>query len=199
LKAIDNGVDEQLVVAAAQRDVSCFAELYEKNFARVYAYISRRVQNRFDAEDLTAEVFHEALRTLARYEDRGLPFAAWLLGIAAHLLADRWRHVARQRVLMKEDLEIRGETETTVAMSDPRSKQGRLADFEIEERALLYQLVDGLPADQQRVVALRFVEQKSVREIAAELGRSEGAVKQLQFRALETLRTRMRSGHGESI
>ena len=60
---------------------------------------------------------------------------------------------------------------------------------------MLFQLVDRLPLDQRLVIVRRFVDQKSVREIAQELGRTEGAVKQLQFRALQTLRTRMRSNH----
>ena len=66
---------------------------------------------------------------------------------------------------------------------------------EIEERAILFRLVRKLPADQRSVILARFVEQKSIREIAQALGRSEGAVKQLQFRALEALRARMREGH----
>ncbi|HEY6767764.1 MAG TPA: sigma-70 family RNA polymerase sigma factor [Candidatus Sulfotelmatobacter sp.] len=62
---------------------------------------------------------------------------------------------------------------------------------EIEWRATLFRLVEGLPDDQQRVVTLRFVEQKSIKEVAREIRKTEGAVKQLQFRALSTLRTRM--------
>jgi len=61
----------------------------------------------------------------------------------------------------------------------------------VEERAALYELVDSLPADQRRVIVLRFAEEKSIREIAMEIGRSEGAIKQLQFRALEKLRASM--------
>ena len=66
---------------------------------------------------------------------------------------------------------------------------------EVERRAMLFQLVDRLPPDQRLVVVRRFVDQKSTREIAGELGRSEGAVKQLQFRALETLRDQMRKSN----
>ena len=67
---------------------------------------------------------------------------------------------------------------------------------EIEHRAALFQLVKGLPEDQRLVVILRFVEEKSIREIARQLGRSEGAVKQLQFRALEKLRAGVEGGNG---
>jgi RNA polymerase sigma-70 factor (ECF subfamily) len=73
--------------------------------------------------------------------------------------------------------------------------QAGAADEQVERRAMLFQLVDRLPNDQRLVVRRRFVDQKSIREIAQELGRSEGAVKQLQFRALETLRSQVREGH----
>jgi RNA polymerase sigma-70 factor, ECF subfamily len=169
--------DERLLIQAAQSDPSRFAELYESNFHRVYAYVARRVHDRDEAQDLTAEVFHQALKNLGRFQWRGVPFAAWLLRIAANALADRWQHAARG-------------TEVPAESDLPESAAGDAAG--VERRAILFQLVDRLPADQRTVVMRRFVDQKSVREIARELGRSEGAVKQLQFRALETLRGQMR-------
>jgi RNA polymerase sigma-70 factor (ECF subfamily) len=201
LKVLENGVDEQVLVAAAQLDPSRFAELYESNFNRVYAYVSRRVAHRHDAEDLTAEVFHQALRDLARFEWRGLPFAAWLMGIAAHLLADRWRHSAKHPEGPANDLERGDAAGDTIeaTMVDPKSIGVRITDPKIEERAMLYQLVGELPQDQRLVIVRRFVDQKSVREIALELGRSEGAIKQLQFRALQNLRMRIGSRHDECV
>src|SRR4051812_50155572 len=83
------------MVEAAQRDPSRFAEIYEHNFERVYAYIARRVENREEAQDLTAEVFHQALAKLGQFEWRGVPFVAWLLKIAAHALADRGKKSSR--------------------------------------------------------------------------------------------------------
>jgi RNA polymerase sigma-70 factor (ECF subfamily) len=195
LKVLENGVDEQILVAAAQRDPSHFAQLYESNFDRVYAYVSRRVLTRHDAEDLTADVFHKALRDLPRFEWRGLPFAAWLMGIAAHLLADHWRHAAKRQEISTHDLE-QGDSSAEAGTStiiDPKSVGARLTDPKIEQRAMVYRLVSELPPDQRLVVVRRFVEQKSVREIASEFGRSEGAIKQLQFRALHNLRTRIGS------
>ena len=178
MRVLVDGRDEQMLVAAAQRDPSRFAELYEANFERIYAYVVRRVSTREDAQDLTAEVFHEALRNLHRFEWRGLPFAAWLLGIAAHMLADRWRTVAKQQEFPGDDF------------VEPE------ADPHIERQAMLAQLVNELAPDQRLVIVRRFVDQKSLREIAQELGRSEGAVKQLQFRALQNLRARMGKVHG---
>jgi len=175
LSSIANVADERLLIEAAQQDPTRFGELYENNFHRVYAFIARRVRDRGEVEDLTAEVFHQALSNIRRFEWRGVPFAAWLLRIAANLLADRWQRASKINELPPDALE------------------SVEAGFEedVERSAMLFQLVDRLPADQRLVVLRRFVEQKSVREIAQELGRSEGAVKQLQFRALQHLRSQI--------
>jgi len=173
---------ERRLIEAAQSDPSRFAELYEGNFHRVYAFVARRVDSRDEAQDITAEVFHQALRNLGRFQWRGVPFAAWLLRIAANALADRWQRAGRAVEVPADEAEMKNEV-----------AHGDAAD--VERRAMLFQLVDRLPADQRLVIQRRFVEQKSVREIAQELGRSEGAVKQLQFRALETLRSHVRTSH----
>ena len=76
MKALKKEADERLLIEAAQKDPARFAELYQNNFERVYAYIVRRVENRAETEDLTSEVFHHALANLKRFEWRGLPFAA---------------------------------------------------------------------------------------------------------------------------
>lgn len=166
--------DERLLVEAAQRDPRRFGELYERNFERVYAFVLRRVQDRSWAEDLTSEVFHQALKNLGRYEWRGIPFAAWLLRIAANAIADAAHKLGREQSLADEE---------TV---DERANMQQ-----VEQRASLFSLVRTLAPDQQKVIRMRFAEEKSIREIAAKLGKSEGAVKQLQFRALEKLRARM--------
>jgi RNA polymerase sigma-70 factor (ECF subfamily) len=168
-----NETDERAAVAAAQRDPARFDELYEANFERVYAYVARRVRDRDDARDVTAEVFHRALKNLARFEWRGVPFAGWLLRIAANAIADRAERFARERDAVPPNDGI---------VTD---------DDDFEARTRLFRLVDALPDDQRRVVVLRFAEHRSIAEIARELGRSEGAVKQLQFRALHTLRVRL--------
>lgn len=170
--------DEQLLIEAAQKDARRFAELYEAHVDRVYAYIFRRVRDRAEAEDLTADVFHQALAKLGQFEWRGAPFAAWLFRIAANAIADRWQRRSREA----GNLEVE---DSDAAVNE-----------EVERRVLLFQLVDRLPANQQLVIYQRFVEQKSIRDIAQALGRSEGAVKQLQLRALETLREQMGETNG---
>jgi RNA polymerase sigma-70 factor, ECF subfamily len=175
VRALEYEIDERRLIEAAQRDPLHFAELYEQNFERVYAFVSYRVHDRDQAEDLTAEIFHQALAGIQRFEWRGTPFVAWLLGIAHKVLADRWQHMRKGAEIAVDEIDLAG------------------IDTAVEQRAMLFQLVDSLPEDQRLVLIRRFVDQRSIREISTEMGRSEGAVKQLQFRALQTLRTRTRS------
>ena len=165
--------DERELIEAAQADPARFGEVYDRHVDRVYAYVSRRAGSRSVAEDITAEVFQEALANLKRFEWRGVPFAAWLFRMAANALADHWRRQGRLADGPLPDLPDEGE------------------HAELERRVSLFQLVDRLPDLQRRVIEMRFVEDKSIRDVAAALDRSEGAVKQLQLRAIENLRKGM--------
>jgi RNA polymerase sigma-70 factor, ECF subfamily len=171
---------ERLRIEAAQRDPSRFGELYEEHFDRVYAYVARRVRDRSEAQDLTSEVFQQALANLSRFEWRGAPFAAWLYRIAANAVTDHYHRTRR-------------ESDAPVTTEEPAPDEIEV----IEQRAALFRSVEALPADQRRVIVMRFAEEKSIREVSAEIGRSEGAVKQLQWRALQTLRNRMGTGLGQ--
>jgi RNA polymerase sigma-70 factor (ECF subfamily) len=181
LKALQEAGERRLI-EAAQKDPSRFAALYEIHFERVYAYVSRRVGDRAAAEDITSEVFHHALANLPRFEWRGAPFGAWLMRIAANAIADRWRRGSREQ--------------TDALAKDPASTEP--SPEEIEIRAQLFRLVQELPSEQRKVVQMRFAEEKSVREIARALGRTEGAVKQLQFRGIQTLRVEVAKVSGRS-
>jgi len=174
----DREADERRLIEAAQRDPARFADLYERYFELVYAYIARRLRDRNEAEDVTAEVFHKALRSLPRFKWTGAPFAAWLFRISANMIADRAQRAARERNVGSDD-----------DVPETRLSQSQQADLEQSERsAALFRQVEQLAEDQRRVVIMRFAEEKSIREIAGVLERSEGAVKQLQFRALAKLR-----------
>src|ERR1700680_3104767 len=87
---------ERLLVDAAQKDPAKFGELYEMHFARVYAFVARRVPDRDKAEDLTSQVFHKALANLRTFEWRGVPFSAWLIRIATNLVIDQGKRAARE-------------------------------------------------------------------------------------------------------
>jgi RNA polymerase sigma-70 factor, ECF subfamily len=179
LKGPDNQHEERLLIEAAQQDPGRFAELYELHFERVYAYIARRVRERSAAEELTSHVFHQALLNIGKFKWRGAPFASWLFRIAANSIADRAQRLSRETP-REAALEAEG---------DCGNPETNLEQIQI--LASVYRLVDKLPWDQRYVIRLRFAEEKSIREIAGKLSRSEGAIKQLQFRALQNLRARM--------
>jgi len=177
--------DERRLIEAAQQDRACFANVYERYFELVYAYVARRVRDRAATEDVTSEVFRKALANIDRFKWTGAPFGAWLLRIASNLIADRARHETKAGVRADE----------LAAMPSPDlsnatdSQQIQLENA--ERRAWVIRLVDELPDDQRRVVRMRFAEERSIGEIALELGRSEGAIKQLQFRAFQNLRAKL--------
>ena len=170
---VSSDPDERTLVERAQRDPRRFADLYALHFDRVYAFVARRVPTRSDAQDVTSEVFKHALANLGRFEWRGVPFAAWLYRIAANTVADHYQRSARER---------NAPAEPDLPDADARN---------IEHRALIYSAVRTLPPEQRRVIELRFADDRSIAEIARVLGRSEGAVKQLQLRAMKTLRQRL--------
>lgn len=147
----------------------------------MYAFVARRVGDRDAAEDLTSEVFHKALANLGRFEWRGVPFAAWLLRMAANAIADRTQRAGKELVV-DDPPQVAADATSLVDLE------------EVEQRARLFRLVEQLPEDQRRVIAMRFAEEKSIREIAEVLGRTEGAVKQLQFRGLQSLRAQIKTG-----
>jgi len=176
--AITDDSDERALIEAAQADPARFAELYERHFHRVYAYVIRRTGSRGEAEDVTSEVFERALVNLKRFEWRGVPLVAWLFRIAANALSERRRRAERDSPDPPPDV------------PDDRESAA------IERRTMVFQLVERLPEVQRQVIEMRFVDGRSIREIATALARSEGAVKQLQLRALENLRKGMGGRHG---
>ena len=144
LAALKTVPDERDLVAAAQGNPARFADLYELHFERVYAFVSRCASSRQEAEDLTSEVFQQALANIKKFEWRGVPFAAWLIRIAANAIADRWRRQARERG--------KPTPEESAIVTEPAQ--------DTESRALLFRLVRGLPDDQRRVVLMRFAAEK---------------------------------------
>src|SRR5215470_11273037 len=136
--------DERQLIEAAQKDPGRFGELYERNFERVYAFVFRRVRDRHEAEDITAEVFQHALANLSKFEWRGVPFAVWLFRIAANATVDRHKKRSREAIdPFADDLD-----------------QSQWPD--IERRVILFTMVDELPNDQRAVILKRFVEEKTI-------------------------------------
>jgi RNA polymerase sigma-70 factor (ECF subfamily) len=172
--------EERRLIEAAQNDPLRFADLYDNYFESVYAYVARRARERDEVEDLTSEVFRKALANLPRFRWTGAPFATWLFRIASNLIADRAKRVAKEGNVPLDD-----------NLAAPAGERLQSSLEEVERLAHMFRMVGELAEDQRRVVVMRFAEDKSISEIASELRRSEGAVKQMQFRALENLRAKV--------
>ena len=172
---------ERRQIEASQREPRRFARLYERYFDRVYAFALTRTGDRTAADDVTAETFRRALQNLSQFRWRGVPFSAWLFRIAANAAADHYQRSSRETPLPEA--------------RDPEDESWEARLIEVETRAELFQLVQRLPQDQRQVIVMRFGRDKSSKETARALGRSEGAVKQLQHRALEALRAWVGESH----
>jgi len=173
---------ERRLIEASQRRPRRFAKLYERYFDRVYAFALTRTGDRMAAEDVTAETFRQAFENLWRFEWRGVPFSAWLFRIAANATTDHLKRVSREQPLAPG------------SPTQDNSWEARL--IQVETQARLFQLVERLPKDQRHVIAMRFGQEKSVREVATAMRRTEGAVKLLQYRAMQTLRILVGDSNG---
>jgi RNA polymerase sigma-70 factor (ECF subfamily) len=159
------------LVARARHDRVAFGELYDLYLPRVYGFCRAYSRTREEAEDRTAETFERALTAIGQYEHRNIPFSRWLLRIARNVILNHARR--GRRVIGVDDF------------SSLLNDDGHLGEW--DEAHWLRLHVQTLPADQQEVVRLRFYEDQPFREVAARMGRSEGAVKQLLRRALRGL------------
>jgi len=171
-------LDEARLVQLAKSDPEAFGELYLRNLERIYNYIYYRVGNTADAEDLTASTFHQALGSINRYIDQGVPFAAWLYRIAHNLVANHHRARGRWRMTSLDDLELSG---------SPAERPEQAAEGN-ERRRALWSAINRQPEERQRLLILKFTERLSNEEIGRLMGRTESSIKSLYFRTLKALK-----------
>ena len=170
--------EEMALSLSAAGDRQAFGTLYERYVSRIYSYIYYRTGNQHDAEDLTARVFYRALHHIKNYQQRGLPFSAWLYRIAHNLVANWHRDNSRRpEVSLDECLWLHHPGE---------HPEGMLMQTEENER--LMRVLHTLPPERQQLLILKFVEHLSNAEIGQIMGRTEGAVKSLYHRTLLALR-----------
>ncbi len=174
--------DKEILVEASNGDQEAFGMLYERYVGKIYNYVYYRTGNQHDAEDLTARVFYRAMRHIENYQDRGLPFSAWLYRIAHNLVANWHRDNSRKKEIPLDD---------TIAVrkygDHPES-----AVVKIEEQNHLLTIIRSLPDDRQQLLILKFVEHLPNAEIGRIMGRTEGAIKSLYHRTLLVLRKECR-------
>jgi RNA polymerase sigma-70 factor (ECF subfamily) len=169
--------DERLLVERAKSDADAFGLLYDRHVDGIYRFVRARLGNAAAAEDVTAEVFLNALRGITRYRDTGRPFSCWLYRIAANSVADYFRHEPVSRELSEEVADAATQVEATA-----------LRHLAVRD---VWRLVEGLPPQQRLAMRLRFRDDLSAREAAAVMGKSEPAVKLLIYRAVRRLRSEL--------
>lgn len=167
--------ERDLILRAQAYEPGAFAEIYERYYQGIYNYTFYRVADDPLAEDLTAEVFVKALEAIDTFTFRGVPFSAWLYRIANNLVTDHFRRRPRNNHLPLE--------ETQIATDDNPNDMMERGFTQRELASALSMLTD----EQQQVVILKFVDGLSNIEVAQVLGKTEGAIKSLQHRALASL------------
>jgi RNA polymerase sigma-70 factor (ECF subfamily) len=175
--------DENAVKLAVNGDADAFSYIYEKNVTRIYNYIYYRIGSEDDAEDLTARVFHRAFGHIEKYQEKGVPFTAWLYRIAHNLTANWYRDTQRRKEISLED-----------QLDLPH--QGEPPERQVErtqEKEILMKAIRRLPPDRQQLILLKYLEDLTNGEIAVIMGRTEGAIKSLYHRSLISLREEISS------
>lgn len=167
--------EAELVARAIKRDVIAFGLLYEAYLDRIYRYVYYRLGSSTEAEDLTEQVFLKAWEAIDRYEARGTPFTAWLYRMAHNLVIDHYR--GRRATTPIEDVD-----ESSLDVEDiTGAVESALEAEEVREA------IRCLSPDHQQLIVLRFIEGLSHGEVAKIIGKSEGAARVIQFRALQAL------------
>jgi RNA polymerase sigma-70 factor (ECF subfamily) len=171
--------DSELIRIAQEGESEAFGELYQRNAQIVFRFIYANLNNRLDAEDLTEEVFLRAWRSLSKYRQKGVPFLAYLFKIARNVLIDFYRRAGRSGGHMSIE-----EKQITDFKPDP----GETAILNIEHQEVRQTLTQ-LREDYRTVLVLRFLSGLSPTETGQVMGRTPGAVRILQHRALSALRS----------
>jgi RNA polymerase sigma-70 factor (ECF subfamily) len=176
-----------LVDRAQQGDRGALEELYLIHFDRIYSYLHVSVGNRHDAEDLTTQTFLKMLEAIGKFRWQSAPFSAWLFRIAHNLAMDHFR--ANKRWQPEEDVPEPEPDETTSAEAGA---------FESIGRKSMLELIEDLSPEQQQVLTLKFVFNFANAEAATILGKTEGAIKSLQHRALVSLQKQLEKREARS-
>jgi RNA polymerase sigma-70 factor, ECF subfamily len=167
---------EQLVARAQAGDREALEELYLLHFDRIYSYLHMTVGNRHDAEDLTTQTFLKMLESITKFQWRAAPFSAWLFRIAHNLAIDHFRSTSRWQP-EEEVPEPPGMHETSAEEKA----------FESIGSQSMLDMIETLSPEQRQVLVLKFVFDFSNADAATVLGKTEGAIKSLQHRALVSL------------
>jgi RNA polymerase sigma-70 factor, ECF subfamily len=168
--------DDDLIRRARDLDPGALAEIYERYFDGIYRYAYTRIGHRADAEDLTEQVFLKMVDAVPGFRLRGVPFSSWLYRIAHNLVIDRYRRSGHATLELADDLRDHA------PHADP---EGQFQSA--EERRRLLDAMRQLTPEQQQVIAMRFIDNLEVQQVADLMGRRPGAIHAMQHRALNSL------------
>ncbi len=171
--------DHELIRKAQRGDPLAFGELYECHAPVIFRYLFAHLDSRMDAEDLTGEVFLKAWQSLPKYNERGVPFLAFLFRVARNVLVDHYRRSNRLLPSAPEELDCYGQEGSIEAID--------LVGNRLEHQRIM-QVMSGLRPDYRSVLTMRFISELSPEETALVMERSVGAIRVLQHRALAALR-----------
>ncbi len=169
--------EENLIRRAKQGDQQAFTQLYEEHFDRIYRYVTLRIGDKTEAEDMTQQVFLNALRSISSFKWKGIPFAAWLFRIAHNQVVDYLRKKKKQVATLLDD--------ESVDSGDDNPQLTVERNLDIEQVLLA---TTRLTEAQREVISLRFASELPIAEVAKIMGKSEGAIKALQHSAIVALR-----------
>jgi RNA polymerase sigma-70 factor (ECF subfamily) len=178
----DTAVTHALVERAQAGDAEAFGDLYDRYVDLVYRYIYYRVGTSQLAEDLTSETFLRALRRISSFTWQGRDVGAWFVTIARNLIADHYKSGRYRLEMTAEDITAVSGTGSKLVEDGP---EGAVLDSMQNE--VLLEAVKQLNAEQQECIVLRFLQGMSVAETAQAMGKNDGAIKALQYRAIRSL------------
>jgi len=168
-------MEEDLVKKAQNKDAEAFGQLYDQYLPAIYRFVFLKINNKAATEDLTHQVFLKAWQNMENYQAQGFPFSSWLYRIAHNLVVDYYR---------TEKSSLNLETIKEVSVNCGLEEK---IDQDLELN-LIKTALQELPVEQQTIIIMKFVEDLSNKEIAAVLGKTEGAVKTAQSRSLDNLK-----------
>lgn len=183
----DAETSDAALVRRAVTDPDAFGQLYARYVTAIYRYAYYRVADAQDAEDLTARVFMRALKHIRRYDERGVPFAAWLYRIAHNVVVNFHRDRSRKPAVSLDELHDDGEAREPALHDGGAHESDHAIDLARDQRRLIG-AIRYLPEERQQLIVLKFIEQLPNLEIGQIMNRSEGAIKSLYHRTLLQLR-----------
>ena len=169
--------EESLVRRAQEGNQEALTQLYEANFDKIYRYVALKIGDRFEAEDITQQVFINAIKSISRFRWQGTTFSAWLYRIAHNQIVDYLRRKSKRPMVPLEKAATQSGNEDPVAVAELNVSMEKVA-----------QATRKLTKAQQEVISLRFTSERSITEVAEIMGKSEGAIKALQHAAIASLR-----------